>query len=290
MLSMTGFGNGETVRDGRKLSVVVNTVNRKQLDVRLTLPRELAHKEADIRKRINTVLSRGAVTFCAEFDVDEQPSTVGINLPLAKDLWRQMNVLREELGVAEDLKMSDLFSVPEIFAIGGTDLSVEDMESMLEEAVTPALDALVESRKREGEALKVDVTQRRQILVDLFEKIKATVPQVPGLYRERLLARIKEFDAKLEIDEERLIKEVLIFADKSDVSEEMTRLESHLDQMDGMFQLDDSVGRKLDFLIQEMGREINTTGAKAAHKDVTKLVVDFKAELEKIREQIQNVE
>ncbi len=291
MYSMTGYGNGQCKRHGKKITVMASTINRKQMDLRISLPKELLQFEQEFRKRVTRDIHRGAVTVLVDF-TDEAgiPTNAAVNIPLAKSLWESLKTLKQELGVEQELKLTDLLAVPEVFMVGAPEISEAELLSMAMEALEPAITGVMETREEEGNALHEDIVQRRENLVAILREIEKLAPRVPEIYRNRLNARLAELDGEIGVDDERILKEVMFFGERSDVTEETIRLASHLEQMLHLFDTEGPIGRKLDFLIQELVREINTIGSKATDKDIAMQVVEFKAELERIREQVQNIE
>lgn len=291
MLSMTGFGAGECRRHGKLVKVMASSINRKQADFRISLPRELAFLERDVRDQLKACVQRGAVNVVVELcDEDGVAAKTHVNLELAKSCWANLQALRRELGIAEPPTLRDLLAMPEIFTVGAPPLPEADLRELALTALTAALAGLCATRRGEGAALQADLLERHARLGRILARVNAKAPDVPRYYREKLLQRLKEFGADLPVDDDRLAREVTFFADRADITEEITRLTSHLQQLAELLKADDSMGRKLDFLIQELSREINTLGAKASDKDIAVCVVDFKTELERIREQVQNLE
>ncbi len=291
MLSMTGYGDGKCQRHGKQISVLANSVNRRQLDLRISLPRALAFLERDFRERLKHQIQRGVVTVLVDYcEEGGELRETRLNLPLAKSCWRHLQTLQQELGLDKGPTLGDLLAVPEIFTLGASELPEDELRSMALEALDAAIAGLMASRKTEGEALQADLEQRRRNLAEILDQISALAPRVPQHYREKLLQRLREFDAKLPVDDDRLLKEVLYFADRADVTEEITRLASHLEQMRQIFAAAGPVGRKLEFVVQELMREINTVGAKGSDQEIAVCAVEFKSELERIREQVQNIE
>ena len=287
---MTGFGHGECRRHTKQVIVNLSSVNRKQLDIRLSLPSELLQCEPELRSCVKDTISRGAIQAQFTFGSEDPANTVSINIDAARSCWEQLKKLEEELGLENTLTIRDLLNIPDIFFAGAEEIDQDELTSMCLEAITSALEALIVSRSKEGEAMRTDLVQRQENLCGFLNKIEKLAPSVPKEYKERLQKRLQDIDKDLDFDEDRLLKEVMFFADRSDISEEVTRLNAHLPQMLELLNSDGVIGRKIDFLIQETVREINTIGSKAANSDIARYVVEFKTELERIREQIQNIE
>jgi uncharacterized protein (TIGR00255 family) len=293
MKSMTGYGWGECSQNGFKVTVELSSVNRKQSEVSINLPRELEVLEAQIRDEINKRIARGRLTARVTLHEAEgnEASRVRVNRPLATAYAQELRKLAKELKLKDDLSLDLLVRAPGVLQ---SDSEVGDAETFwpaVNKALEPALAMLVKMRTREGGNLKKDLTERIATMRKAVARVKKEAPLVQQRYREQLVERIRSAGLEdLKLDEERLLKEVVFFADRSDISEELTRLQSHFQQFDDCLKSSDPVGRTLDFLAQEMNREINTIGSKANDSLISREVVVLKAELEKFREQAQNVE
>ncbi|MBI5397816.1 MAG: YicC family protein [Verrucomicrobia bacterium] len=292
MKSMTGYGRGDCSRNGAKITVELNSVNRKQSDISVNLPRELVELEPRIRDVINARVSRGRLNVVIVYHpgANRSRAHIQVDTALAKAYFQATKKLHKELGVNGSVTLDSLLRAPGVVNLIEAEVNVEELWPLVEEALTKALDRLVKMREREGKHLAADLNKRLGIFRDGIGKIRAEAPNVVKRYQQQLHARIKAAGVDLPMDDERLLKEVVLFADRSDISEELTRLASHLDQFTGCLSAAEPVGRTLDFLSQEMNREINTIGSKANEIAISQTVVTLKAELEKIREQVQNVE
>jgi uncharacterized protein (TIGR00255 family) len=292
MKSMTGYGRGEGARQGLKITVELSSVNRKQTEVAVNLPRDLEVLEAQIREEINRRVSRGRVT--VRVAVQNAPGVAAktrLDLPLAKSYARDLRRLGKELGVDDTITLDLLARLPGVIQPEEAVSEAEELWPATSAALNAALDMMLQMRQREGAFLAKDLKKRMALMRQAVARIQRLVPKVVEHYRSQLLQRIHEAGLPApSLDEERLIKEVFYFADRSDVSEELTRLQSHFQQFDDCLKSAEPVGRTLDFLSQEMNREINTLGAKANNSVISREVVSLKAELEKFREQVQNVE
>ena len=293
LMSMTGRGTGAASGRLARVEAELSSVNRKQLDVDVGLPRFLSSFEAQVRGRIQKRLSRGQVTgeIRVAWAAAAQASGVRVDCGLARAQVAALRAEAKRLGLPDDLKASVLLALPGVltFEHGGADLDA--LWPIVEKALDAALARLQAMRKREGAALGRDLRARLATLRKETAAIAAQAPGVAETYRANLLRRIGEAlpGTDLAVDE-RLLKEVALFADKADVAEELVRLDSHFRQTEGLLKTGGVVGRTLDFLVQEMGREINTIGSKANDGAVTRRVVACKAELERFREQVQNIE
>jgi uncharacterized protein (TIGR00255 family) len=293
MKSMTGYGWGECSRNGFKVTVELSSVNRKQSEISINLPRELEVLEAQVRDEINQRIARGRLTARVTLHAAEgtERGRVRVNAALARAYARELRQLAKALHLKDALSLDHLVRAPGVFE---TDNEVGDAEAFwpaVSKALQQGLAMLLKMRTREGAHLKKDLNERIATMRKAVARVAREAPLVQRRYREQLVERIKNAGLEdLQIDEERLLKEVVFFADRSDISEELTRLQSHFQQFDDCVKSSEPVGRTLDFLAQEMNREINTIGSKANDAAISREVVVLKAELEKFREQAQNVE
>jgi uncharacterized protein (TIGR00255 family) len=287
---MTGYGAGEAAADGHVVRATVTSVNRKQLDIRCNMPRELIELEHSLRKAVKASVSRGMVTVAIEYSPPPAGAAqVVVNKPLLRELVHELAEVRLELEV-EPATLGELLRVDGVVRVEAPALSTEVVGALVDDALGKALAAHSDSRNREGAHLRADLDARHGVLATLVGKLHQQAPDAIENYRKKLFQRISEISDSIQLDDERLAKEVVLYADRSDISEELTRLYGHLEHMAQLFETDEPVGRKLDFLIQELLREINTVGSKSACGDIRSTVVDFKTELERIREQVQNLE
>ena len=291
MRSMTGYGRGQSSQNGSKFSVELNSVNRKQSDVVVTLPRELAELEPRVRDVINAEVARGRlnVVIAAHYSAAKKQA-VALDTNLARTYFRAMVELQKELNAAGEINIETILRAPGVVRAPEEDFTPDDAWPHVESALKEALTELVTMREREGKHLAKDLIHRLKMVRGCVRKIRLLQPGVLKRHRQSLHERIQRAGIELPVDDERLVKEVIFFADKSDISEELTRLESHFAQFAHHLRKNEPVGRTLEFMCQEIGREFNTLGAKANDVDISQLVVTCKAEMEKIREQIQNIE
>lgn len=292
MKSMTGYGRGECSRHGVKITVELNSVNRKQSDITINLPRELIELEPRIRDIINTRVARGRLNVAVGYHpaADKPRAQVQVNMAVAKAYFAATKKLHRELDIDGSITLDSILRAPGVVNVVEAETDAGSLGPLVEAALNRALDQLVKMREREGKHLAADLSKRLAILRDGVTKVSIEAPSVAKRYQQQLHTRIKNSGVELPLDDERLLKEVVIFADRADVTEELTRLSSHLGQFADCLASGEPVGRTLDFLSQEMGREINTIGSKANDIAITQTVVTLKAELEKIREQVQNIE
>jgi uncharacterized protein (TIGR00255 family) len=288
MRSMTGFGRAEGNVEGVHLVVQVSSQNRKQADVRVSLPGELAPLEREIWDLTRARVSRGAVH--VRIDTSGSAGNAVIQRELATACVQQLCELRDALGLSGDLTIHDLLAIPDLITIAPSDASTKGVAELTREVLCQALDSFDAMRSDEGRVLRGDLESRVGILRDLHANIAAGAPAVGERLRERLLTRVRDLVAQIDDNDERFLKEVAVLLDRADISEEITRLDAHLAEIAKLMTREESIGRKLVFLIQETQREINTIGSKANDITLSHAVVEFKAELERIREQAQNIE
>lgn len=292
MKSMTGFGRGEASGPGGRCSVELSSVNRKQADIDLRLPRDWQALEAGIRQILSGVLSRGRLHGVIQHETTmEATSTLRVDESLAKEYTAYLAQLGAVLGSPMVMTPEALLRAPGVFNVEGREAATtEVLQPMVFSAVSAALIAWDEARVREGAHLEADLSARLELLRGLLTQISAEAPRVAQLHRAAMHRRLEEAGLPIQLDDERLLKEIAIFADKSDISEEISRFGGHLTEFQRLMDSDAPAGRPLDFLTQEMHRELNTMGAKANHAPIQHLVVAGKTEVERLREQVQNVE
>jgi uncharacterized protein (TIGR00255 family) len=288
---MTGYGRGQAATNGVKISVEVNSVNRKQSDITVNLPRELAELEPRIRDAVNARVSRGRLNVSVNCTTAASAAgKLALDEPLARGYYRAMLDLQKELRLPGEITIETILRAPGVLHLPEAQLSEEAAWPEIESALTRALDDLIKMREREGKHLAKDLIKRLKVVRLSLRKIRQLHPVVAKKYRATLQERLEKAGLEAPVDEERIAKEIIYFADKSDVTEELTRLESHFAQFAHHLRRNEPVGRTLDFMIQEIYREFNTLGAKASDADISQLVVTCKSEMEKIREQVQNIE
>ncbi len=289
---MTGYGRGECVKDGFKFTVELNSVNRKQNDVSINLPKELAELEPRIRDAINAQLSRGRINVIVSYHrgAGKAEEQIELDVAMAKAYYRAIQKLQKQIKLDGSLTLDTILRAPGVLKLVESTVDAEEIWPGVETALQKALVKMIRMREREGKFLAADLSRRLDAIAMGVEMICKAAPVAVKRYREQLHARLNEAGLNMPLDDERLVKEVVIFADRCDITEELTRLKSHLSQFHLQLRADEPVGRTLDFLAQEMNREINTIGSKANAAEISQQVVKMKAELEKIREQVQNIE
>jgi uncharacterized protein (TIGR00255 family) len=293
MNSMTGHGRGECSQDGFKITVELSSVNRKQAEIAVTLPRELELLEGQMREVIHRAISRGRVTARVSIHTarGRDSARMHLNTTLARAYAKELSALARQLKLESDVTLDQLVRAPGVFQTDEDLAGEEDFWPAVETALNKALAALLKMRAREGAHLAKDLSHRISILRGAVESIRQNAPLVAERYRAALHERVKAAGLDhIAPDDERLMKEIVLFADRSDISEELTRLQSHFQQFDDLTKSKEPIGRTLDFLAQEINREINTIGSKANDALISREVVTLKAELEKFREQAMNVE
>jgi uncharacterized protein (TIGR00255 family) len=293
MKSMTGHGRGECARDGFKITVELSSVNRKQAEVSVALPREMEMLEAQIRDAIHRAVARGRVNVRVTLHAAEGKLSARkhINHALARDYAAEFARLAKQLKLSGEVTLDQVLRAPGVFHTDEELAETEDLWPAVEKALTQAVAALVKMREREGAHLAKDLSVRIGVMRKSVELVQKQAPLTAENYRRQLLERIKAAGLEnIQADDERLRKEIVLFADRSDITEELTRLQSHFTQFADCCKSREPVGRTLDFLAQEMNREINTIGSKANDAVISREVVTLKAELERFREQAQNVE
>lgn len=290
--SMTGYGRCEIEENERKVSVEISAVNHRYLDLNIRMPRMLMHLEEQVRSRIKDKVARGKieVSILCHSTAKEDLEVV-INESLGTAYLEGVRHLGETFELEDDLKLSHLLAINDLVTIQKQAGNLETIGETIDKALEGALDAFVEMRSKEGAALCQDILCKNEGLSVLLEEINQRSPLVVSAYRQRLHSRLEQLlGEETHIDESRLEVEVAVFADKCAIDEEVTRLSSHFNQLESILKEGGVVGRKLDFLMQEMNREANTIGSKANDYEITKVVVTLKTEIEKIREQVQNLE
>ena len=294
MRSMTGYGRRQMSRDGREISVEIKTVNHRFLDLSCRLPRALSFAEDAVRKQISQTLRRGHADVNLNYlnlrqDAREVRLDEGLVLQYKEALLNARQIARKERSSNRDENVEWIIQQPDVLQVTVKDEDQEAVLFLLKDALDAALSDVIAMREKEGAALKADLTLHLNETARLRDEIALLAPRVPKIYQEKLLARIKELGVK-ELDEQRLAQEVALMADRCAIDEELSRLESHIGQMRQALEAEGETGRRLDFLTQELNREVNTIGSKASDAEITKLVVTAKTEIEKLREQVQNVE
>ena len=289
--SMTGYGRAVETVNGREFTVEIRSVNNRYLDCNVKMPRAISFAEDAVKQAVKAAVSRGKVdvyiSMTSEASDDIQ---VKLNKPVVEGYLAAMRQMVDEYGVKDDISVSVLARMSDVFTVEKPQADEDQLKADLLSVVNQALANYNQMRAVEGTALEADLRNRAATILELVAQVEEANPQTVSDYRKRLEEKMREVLESKSIDEARLLTEAAIFADKVAVDEETVRLRSHLEQMDTMLSGNGGIGRKLDFLLQEMNREANTTGSKCTDVKVARIVVEIKAELEKIREQTQNIE
>lgn len=290
MQSMTGYGRCVAAEDGREMTVEVKSVNHRFLDTSCRLPRSIGFLDDAVRRGVCERLSRGHVDVFVNYVNHRQDArTVQVDAQLACSYKKALEELAKALGQNSELSLSEYAKLPDVLTVVEGEEDQEVVSALFERALSGALDDLCAMRRREGESLRKDVLVKAAAIDELRAKIALRAPHVVEEYRDRLAQRLSAL-LEGEIDEARFATEVAIFADRAAIDEELVRLESHIAQIRSTAELSEPVGRKLDFLVQELNREVNTIGSKASDAEIAQCVVAAKGEIEKLREQVQNIE
>lgn len=290
MKSMTGFGRASLESNGKNYIIEIKTVNNKYSDITVKSPKRLSFTEDKIRKQIANRITRGKVEVSVSFfDFSNKSKNVVLNKEIAKEYIKQLREIADENNLSENISVVEIAELPDILNSIDSD-NDEEIASEALQCLNMALDSLIEMRKAEGENIKQDLLVRIERVQNLVDKIAENSKGIVEEYVSKLEKRVKEILKTDVVDENRIAQEAVIYADKTSIEEELTRLNSHIVQFKELVNSDGPVGKKLDFMIQEMNRETNTIGSKAGSGEITKAVIDLKVELEDIREQIQNIE
>lgn len=289
--SMTGYGRAIQTVEGLEITVEVRSVNNRYLDCNVKLPRIYSYAEDRVKQLVKEHVSRGKVdVFISVINTAGEEVKISLNKPALEGYLAAMQQVAADYPVRDDISVTSLTRLPDVFVTEKPDVDEEARAAQILQVVAAALDQYDAMRITEGTALERDLLNRRGTILSLVEQVEDRSPVTVAEYRARLLDKMQEVLAGTSIDESRVLTEAAIFADKIAVDEETVRLRSHLDQLRQMLASGGTIGRKLDFLLQEMNREANTIGSKCNDLEQTRTVVDIKAELEKIREQVQNIE
>jgi uncharacterized protein (TIGR00255 family) len=291
--SMTGYGRAESVIMDRKFVIEMKSVNHRYLEISLRLPGMLLFLEPEIKKRIGEQFSRGRIEVTVRVDSDgtaENGNRYTLNVPLVRNYHSLLCQMKEELRLEDAITLAMMAGFRDVFIptepLQDPALLWKELAKVLDEASR----TLTEMRLKEGDALQRDLTARLTLVAGFLEEISGRTPQVVLEYQKRLGDRIRELTGSLALDESRLLQEVAIMAERSDITEEIVRFRSHIGQFTDLLGIEDGAGRKIDFLIQEMGREVNTIGSKSGDAEISRNVIGIKSELAKLREQVQNIE
>ena len=295
--SMTGYGRAQKLLNGRDILVEIRSVNHRYYEYSSRIPRAYAYLDDKLKALLKSGISRGKVEVSVTINnIESRDTEIAINKAVAEGYVNALRTLNAELGsdgkpwLEDDIKLSKLIKLPDVFCVQKTPDNEEEIWADVSAVASEALGKFVAMREAEGEKLRNDVLEKSDLILDMVAKVEELSPVTVENYRNRLYQKLSEILEGKEIDEQRIVTEAAIFSEKIAVDEETVRLRSHISQLRSMLSSDETIGRKLDFIVQEMNREVNTIGSKAQDLSITKIVVDAKAEIEKIREQIQNIE
>ena len=289
--SMTGFGRCEVLKDSRKFTVELKSVNHRYLDVNIRMPKKLNFFETSIRTLLKSYADRGKVDiFITYEDLSQSQVSVKYNAALAAEYLKYLNQMAEEFSLDNDVRVNTLSRYPEVFTMEECSEDEDELWNGLKEALEGAFSQFVEMRTKEGERLKEDILLKLDLLSEQIRFIEERSPQIIAEYRTKLEEKMRELLEDTQIDDNRIAAEVILFADKICTDEEVVRLKSHIQHMKETLEESNGIGRKLDFIAQEMNREANTILSKANDLDISNRAISLKTEIEKIREQIQNIE
>lgn len=289
--SMTGYGRNEEIAGAKKITVEIKSVNHRFSDYNIKVPRQYGFIEDLVRKKLSGAIARGKVDVYVSIEAyEEADKTISINKELAENYISALHSLAEDYGLRDDISVSTVAAFSDIFRAEPKRDDEEELWQLVSGVMDPALEAFTAMREREGGRIEADLRARIDYMRSLAEKIDERSPQTVSEYREKLYAKIKELLEDRDVDDARVLTEVAVFADKVAVNEETVRLASHYNEFNGIMDGSEPAGRRLDFLIQEINREVNTIGSKASDIEIAKLVVTLKGEIEKLREQVQNIE
>ncbi|WP_291632762.1 YicC/YloC family endoribonuclease [Clostridium sp.] len=289
--SMTGFGRGSSEKDGKSFTIEIKSVNHRYFETNIRMPRVLIAFEDKIRKIIGEKVKRGKLdVFVTQGNYDKEDVEAYLNEKLAESYLKCFRTLKDKYDLDGEISVSQIARLPEVVTLKQKEEDVSETFEQIEQSLTKALEALLFMREREGEKLLKDVINKCDLINGLAQKIEERAPFIVCEYKEKLSQRLNTLHKEVEFDENRVAMEVAIFADKAGIDEEIVRLNSHIEQMKETLIMDEPIGRKLDFIIQEMNRETNTIASKANDLEILNTVINMKSEIEKIREQIQNIE
>lgn len=295
--SMTGYGRAQKIINGRDILVEVRSVNHRYYEYSSRIPRAYSYIDEKLKALLKSAISRGKAEVSVTINnIEGKDTVIAVNKDVAEGYVNALRSLNQQMGIdgecwlEDDIKLSKLLKMPDIFTIQKAPDDEEQVWADVAEVASEAIAKFVDMRTTEGERLFADVNSKADLILEMVGKVEELSPQTVENYRSRLYKKLSEVLESKNIDEQRILTEAAIFSEKIAVDEETVRLRSHIAQLKEMLVNEEAIGRKLDFIVQEMNREVNTIGSKAQDLNITKIVVDMKAEIEKIREQIQNIE
>ncbi len=289
--SMTGYGRAEICEDGRKITVEIKSVNHRYCEISTRMPKKMSFYDSAVRQLVKKYVNRGKIdVYVSLQDDSEGASIVKYNSAIAKEYYSYLKQMSEDLGIAEEISVASISRMPEVLTLEESESDQEKTWELLEKTVNEACVNFVETRTAEGRHLKEDIFSKLDGMLDMVSKIEKRSPEMMAAYRQKLTDRLNEVLSDTNLSEQLIAAELILYADKTCVDEETVRLRTHVENMKKTLDSGENVGRKLDFLAQEMNREANTTLSKANDIEVSEIAINLKTEIEKIREQIQNIE
>jgi uncharacterized protein (TIGR00255 family) len=291
--SMTGFGRAESLINDKKVSIEIKSLNHRFLEIFVRLPGVFSSLEPEVKRKLTDRFSRGRIEVSIRRDSDQSANAEGrleLNMPPIRNYYGMLSSLKQEFQLKDEIDLGLLLGIKDAVIVAEAEIDLPQIWERLQVILDDAMDSLEKMRAQEGEIIGKDLQGRLGLLDSFLKKIQKKTPRVVAEYQKRLTERVQELMGNFPVDEARLAQEVAMMAEKSDITEEIVRFQSHLIQMDSIMKSNETVGRKIDFLIQEMNREANTIGSKSPDAEISQIVVDIKTELTRLREQVQNIE
>lgn len=293
MKSMTGYGRAESIIDDKKVSIEIKSLNHRFLEIFVRLPGVFSPLEPEVKRKVTDRFARGRIEVSIRRDAEQSANAEGrleLNMPLIRNYYSMLSSLKQELQLKDEINLDLLLGIKDAVTVAETEIDLAHVWENLQKILEEAMDSLESMRAQEGEIIGKDLQGRIGLLESFLKRIGNKAPQVVSEYQKRLSERVKDLMGNFPVDEVRIAQEVAIMAERCDITEEIVRFQSHLIQMDSIMKSNEAVGRKIDFLLQEMNREANTIGSKSPDAEISQTVVDIKTELSRLREQVQNIE
>ena len=288
--SMTGFGRAETETGNNKITVEINTVNNRFLDYQIRLPRTIAPLEQNIKTLLNGIFNRGKISISVSWEQSQDADVLVLDEEKTEAYLKIYGLLKDKYGLSDEPSFREFIALPDLVKSSKEDDDLDLIWTDLKTAVTEAAEAAAKMRLAEGENLVADMLERSRTISSVTSEIEELAPANVAVFKEKLQARISELKGQSPVDEQRIAMEVTIFSEKSDVTEECIRLKSHLSQLESSFKENKPIGKRLNFILQELNREVNTIGSKSSDYEISRRVIVVKEEIERLREQVQNIE
>ncbi|MEN6463554.1 MAG: YicC/YloC family endoribonuclease [Syntrophaceae bacterium] len=291
--SMTGYGRAEAIINDKNVSIEIKSLNHRFLEIFVRLPGVFSPLEPEVKRKVTDRFARGRIEISIRRDADQSANSEGrleLNMPLIRNYYGMLSALKQEFQLKDEINLGLLLGIKDAVTVAETEIDLAQVWGSLQAVLEEAMDNLENMRAQEGGIIGKDLQDRLGLLDSFLMRIKDKSPQVVSEYQKRLSERVKDLMGNFPVDDARLAQEVAIMAERSDITEEIVRFQSHLIQMDSIMRSNEAIGRKIDFLLQEMNREANTIGSKSPDAEISQIVVDIKTELSRLREQIQNIE